>query len=423
MEFATLLFYLMAFIANLVISRIRYQTWNRAIIHPVNLMIVFTGGVYIGPMLFTHLATDATLGLINLAILGLFIGNLLYQISPHRRVLRGSVVLPYRFRLMNYAFLLTVLLSGIFALLVVRSYDLRQFSLFYAKSKIGTAWVYIFLNINYLIYLYAVLTKGFRLSDPRMAIMTGLTFASLLVRGTRTTIIFLAMVYVIWTVVRARRFRVFIALLPVIVIFFMALTTFFRYDYNLERLLTYFSRGFFVDFDNIRHVNYITGHIDRWGYQLGKTLTDAWQYFIPRSLWPGKPYSTFHSRLLYPHIARVSTTNYTIGIIGTSYLNFGWIGVLVEHTVLSFIYCLVFDKLLSTFRNGRMEVAYCYIVSMVYAAILFVNDGILNKNIAQVVLWIVALRLFFWLSRKTQGSLRCIVRGGLNTAVVEDPQI
>jgi oligosaccharide repeat unit polymerase len=107
-------------------------------------------------------------------------------------------------------------------------------------------------------------------------------------------------------------------------------------------------------------------------FQYGGTFIDAIYFFIPSSIWPNKPKSYLPSRLVYPDMIDAgveSDTKYTMnfGLIGRTYLDFGYLGViLISSFLLYFLNKLYFKIRNNLFKNKINTVMGIYIYSHIH---------------------------------------------------------
>ena len=66
-------------------------------------------------------------------------------------------------------------------------------------------------------------------------------------------------------------------------------------------------------------------YTDTFGFSYGKQLIGALLFFVPRSIWPGKPIGT--GATVVSSLQQSSFTNVSMPFIGESYINFGVVGV------------------------------------------------------------------------------------------------
>jgi len=114
-----------------------------------------------------------------------------------------------------------------------------------------------------------------------------------------------------------------------------------EYDQGLWIVLDYFN---YADLS----AEFLYRH-DEFGYFLGKAYLDSWIGFIPRSLYPEKPFehgvSLVH-QIIHPGLAETGhTTGYFMWL--SSYLDFGIIGVIISYGVQGWVSRAVFEWYLS----------------------------------------------------------------------------
>jgi len=69
---------------------------------------------------------------------------------------------------------------------------------------------------------------------------------------------------------------------------------------------------------------------------LGQTLLEIFWWYIPRSLFPGKPltYSIVFGQTYLSHVPFFNNVSVTPSIIGELYLNFSWPGIMIGSLIL-----------------------------------------------------------------------------------------
>ena len=93
------------------------------------------------------------------------------------------------------------------------------------------------------------------------------------------------------------------------------------------------------------------------GYQYGATFVDAMYFFVPSSLYADKPKSYAPSRLIYPDMISRGVSENTkhtmnFGIIGRSYLEFGFLGVVLLGVLFAYILDVIYQMIrLGNFRT------------------------------------------------------------------------
>ena len=415
METIAILLLLLAVVIAGIAAWLVHRSWNRVIAHPIVLTLAMMGAIYVVPMRLAHHASDATLRLMNLSLVGLMLGCMLFYAIPRRRQCRYSPPRDaFHPKLINYVLFITLLITGIFFMCVLDRFSLREFASYYGKSKVGTAWVFILLTINYVIVLYMLLVERVRLWNPKIVAILALTLMTLVTRGQRGTYVFLGLIYMIWSLSRVRKFPFRLVSVGVLALLMMGIATYFRYNFDVDRLANYMTVGVFVDFDNVKNVNHLTENIDDIGLQYGMTIIDMLQFYVPRAIWPGKPVSHYANRIMYPDLyVSGRTTSFTIGLIGNSYLNFGSVGVLIAHILFAIALCSVYERLILHCDQGDQTSAYLCAVVLAYCCYLFVMSGILNKMIAHFLLVLGSFRLFIWGTRTASWVVAEVMTPGI----------
>ena len=107
-------------------------------------------------------------------------------------------------------------------------------------------------------------------------------------------------------------------------------------------------------------------------FQYGYTFIDAIYFLIPSAIWPNKPKSYLPSRLVYPNMIDAgveSDTKYTMnfGLIGRSYLDFGYLGVIVISSFLLYFLNKIYFKIRNDlFKNKINKVMGIFIYSHIH---------------------------------------------------------
>ena len=109
----------------------------------------------------------------------------------------------------------------------------------------------------------------------------------------------------------------------------------------------------FVDvFDTLCYADRI---VDTTGYQMGRNTTAVILFFVPRSLWPGKPIVgglTVGSELQKFYTAGTSNLSFYFG--GDLYMDFGYLGVLVGSFIVGLIWNRIHERSL-VFRGRSLN--------------------------------------------------------------------
>lgn len=406
-----LIFFIYAFLlfANLTATWLCLRKWGAAIMHPTNVAAVLTGILYVGPIALGYQADGSSLLVVFLALIALTLSNLtchmrsymhVHRVIPAQRPNADELIIP--------VMMLTVVVTWLYFVFIFTKFDIREFARYYAKSRIGTSWVYILISFNHLVVLYWILTQRVRWYRPATILTITLSSGTLILQGTRGSYVLYVLIYLMWiSVSRKPHFMLRLAVILALGILFISLATFFRYEGDLVRLGEYFVAGVFSDFDNIKHLNYLNENIATIGYQYGRTVYDIILFFIPRAIWPAKPVSHYTSRIIYPELFRDGrTTSFTIGMIGEAFLNFGIIGVLLAHFAVGLLFYKLYTHLIKAVARGQALKAYLYTVILSWGSYYFVFQGIMTRATANLILLLVLFRLFIWVSRHLYPLLR-----------------
>jgi hypothetical protein len=127
----------------------------------------------------------------------------------------------------------------------------------------------------------------------------------------------------------------------------------------------------------------------------GNQLKGVLFFFVPRSIWADKPYSsgTFHANKIGMFMDNVSCT-----YLAEGYINFGIVGVLLFIIILG-IFSSVLDQRFwnkSHSVTSVVEIEYIIIVS----SLLFILRGDLMNSFSYIVGILISLRFAFWLLNK-----------------------
>lgn len=222
---------------------------------------------------------------------------------------------------------------------------------FYAKSKIGTAWVFFLYQFFLFLMLYDMYKSGVK--KYRVVIFFLCVLIIALTGGRSSIISYMIFLVYIAIVVHGVIVPKKIVLTLVMFIFLIfsgnALLRSTVENSSEASVFSYLeSDAFLLDFDN----SFVLQDAIDYNYENGVSylifLEDLVYSFIPRAVYPNKPVSTAETRLVYSELLSDGrTTNYTFGIYGNAYLNFGYIGFLlatIVTIVVGFKYHNVFNR-------------------------------------------------------------------------------
>ncbi|MCX9525728.1 hypothetical protein, partial [Vibrio cholerae] len=289
------------------------------------------------------------------------------------------------FSLFSVLFLLLYLFYSVFG-----NFDFTQLithnARFYAKSKIGTAWVYFVIQFFIYILIYDVYKRKptkLRLFLTVLAIMlTGLP-------GGRSTLI-LWLVSLIWICITVHAFRVNRFYMIVSALFFLLVfsgnavlrsgsignvggyftSDAFRHDFNSSYILQ----------DSI---DYVHDNDDYYGV----ALQDFLYAFLPRKIYPEKPVSTAETRLVYSDfLSDDRTTNITFGMYGNLVINLGYMGLFISPIIVAF-FTFKYFSVFSSLVRGENTVMNFYWFYFFLMYMICLRGGVINVRL--VLMFIV----------------------------------
>ncbi|MEZ8144282.1 hypothetical protein A1OK_22110 [Enterovibrio norvegicus FF-454] len=198
---------------------------------------------------------------------------------------------------------------------------------FYAKSKVGTAWVFFVYQFLIFLMLYDIYKSGFRGYKVCILLLAILLIA--LTGGRSTIISYLVFIGFIYFFVYDKKVR--ISLVLIFVVLFIAIVSgnsLLRHGQNTSFIDYVNSDAFKLDFNSSfvlqDSIDYVHSNNDHYFV----ALEDAYYAFIPRRVMPSKPVSTSETRLVYSDmLSDGRTTNITFGVYGNMIINFGYGGL------------------------------------------------------------------------------------------------
>lgn len=126
----------------------------------------------------------------------------------------------------------------------------------------------------------------------------------------------------------------------------------------------------------------------------GVQLMGVLLFFVPRSVWPGKPISSGHE---VSRIGEFEHNNIAMNILGEGYVNFGFLGVFLFGFFLGFI-CGKLDGIYWRDSNAD-EKLYCFYI-LFLSGLVFVFRGSLLSAFAYVIGMLFVVFLVFYVTRK-----------------------
>jgi oligosaccharide repeat unit polymerase len=251
---------------------------------------------------------------------------------------------------------------------------------FYAKSKVGTAWV--FFVIQFFIYLliydiYKRRPTRIRLFITILAILvTGLS-------GGRSTVI-LWVFMIVWLCVVIHNIKIakrYILTLCVLFVVIFSGNAVLRSG-NSENAKDYFSStAFILDFDSSYvlqdSINYVYKNNDYYGV----AFKDLLYAFLPRKIYPDKPTSTAETRLVYSDfLSDGRTTNITFGLYGNLVINLGVFGLLLA-PIITVLFTIKYFSIVSKARDNKRGILQFFWIYLFLMYTIVLRGGIINMRI------------------------------------------
>lgn len=141
---------------------------------------------------------------------------------------------------------------------------------------------------------------------------------------------------------KTRRGRWFsLVLLGGLILIFPAINI-FRYsfdgaDISIIKLMKDAFQNAYLEghFDAHQMIISIDRYIGKFGYEFFGQILGALLFFVPRSIWPGKPVGTGHT--VISGLDQFDFTNVSAPLVGEFYIGFGMVGVIIGAMILSWI--------------------------------------------------------------------------------------
>lgn len=202
-------------------------------------------------------------------------------------------------------------------------------SVFYAKSKIGTAWVFYLYQFFIFLMLYDMYKT--KITGVKLIIYILCVVIIALTGGRSTIISYMVFLLFIHVVVHGCRlnFSVKIAFLFFILVIFGSNAT-LRHgaDSNFSDYIN--SNAFKLDFNSSFVLQDSLDYIEANDDYYFVAIKDLVYAFIPRAIYKDKPVSTAETRLVYEDmLSDGRTTNITFGVYGNMVINFGYVGFIL----------------------------------------------------------------------------------------------
>ena len=249
------------------------------------------------------------------------------------------------------------------------SYLITRNAYFYAKSKVGTAWVFFLYQFFVMLMLYDFYRNGISKLKGLVFLFCVLLIAT--TGGRSTIILWLCLIVYIHVVVHGNKIGLMYRYLGFTLVVFIFSANAILRSGSSENFSDYFSGGgFILDFDNAFVLQDSIDYVDRNSDHYGVALNDLVYTFVPRSLYPEKPVSTAETRLVYKDmLSDGRTTNITFGIYGNLVINLGYLGLAVAPFLviwLSVFYYRIIQRLPlkkpSTFIILYFFITYLYVL-------------------------------------------------------------
>jgi len=248
---------------------------------------------------------------------------------------------------------------------------------FYAKSKIGTAWVFFLYQFFIVIMMYDMYKEGF--VKYKVIILFACIFIIALTGG-RSSIMFWGFILIfIYSVCHRNELPgkyVLITVFSAILVFSSNAILRSNSQDNVSNYLS--SASFIMDFDSAYVLQDAIDYTDKNNDYFGVALVDLVYAFVPRSLYKDKPVSTAETRLLYPERTKSSTTNITFGYYGNLVLNLGVFGLILSPIILFYFSNIYFNAVFNSYKRDWKSFLLIYFFVM-YVYVL--RGGIINVRI------------------------------------------
>lgn len=262
---------------------------------------------------------------------------------------------------------------------------LNEYDHFYTKNSEGTAWVFLIFYALIFLLLYDVYRAGVT-AGRFLFILFSLLVISL--TGGRSTIIiqFFFLLYIMY-VVHGRK----ISLMVVAGVFLVSSLVFVgNAVMRSGGVDTYASSSAQLDFDSSFILYDVVSYVDAKGPEYLVSLSDFYNFFIPRALNPDKPISTAETRLIYPDVA-ARATNYTFGYYANMLLNLGYVGLFFFPVILFLYQYLYYFCSLKCRASG----AGFLVLFFCFYSIQFARGGFINSRFL-IFLFSIAAACVTW---------------------------
>lgn len=311
-----------------------------------------------------------------------------YKIYQYKSL---NVLYYYLFNVIIF-FLIHYLIFSVFAS-IDYSQVIREYHIFYALSKRGTAWVFAIINVFIFLMIIDLFKNGFNLHKVLLLIV-GLIMLSM-TGGRSLIIVFLAFVMFVFIVIHKNK----ISIKMLFFIFMLSITVFLgNAILRAPSFESYFNDNSSskFDFNNAFILNDVIKHFDN-KFDNGLVFfEDLYYMWLPRKLFPDKPMSTAETRLVYPDVG-ARGTNYTFGIYANALINVGYSFVFVIPLFLFFANYLYIKYV---YFNKKKDFKTFLIVFFLFYSIQFIRGGIFNARLIVILIsLILAYGIFMILSR------------------------
>jgi len=298
---------------------------------------------------------------------------------------KSSTMSPHRAGLgwQGHLFMVVLTTSLFFYLVfnVFGSFDLSNVyennQMFYAKSKVGTAWVYFFLQAFVFTALYDIYLTGN--SKFKIICVLLLILINAATGGRSNVITYLFFFIIIYGVIWRGRYILIVGGSVLILVFSTFLYNTLSRS-GMDNISEYMeTKSSIADFNQLYA---IADSIDYWndnGACNTCLLEDLSYFFIPRRLYPDKPISNAETRRVYPEVAARGTTQ-TFGLYGGSILNLGLFSFIFI-PVFYFFYTYAFFSSIYTRRKSYLSFFFIYCG---VNAVQFVRGGVLDIRLIRL---------------------------------------
>lgn len=173
---------------------------------------------------------------------------------------------------------------------------------------------------------------------------------------------------------------------------FRNLKSFDQFDINNvgTSINSAFNQGHYDSYQMfVNCIYYITENSITWGKQLLGVLF----FFVPRSVWPGKPIGSGAS---VAENLNLSFDNVSMPIIGEAYINFGVLGIILFAIFFGFV-CRLFDQIYWTKVNNNDNGLLIHFYPVLIGYFFFMNRGDLMSSFAFIIGIYFAFLTIFWI--------------------------